>query len=313
MTPTRREPLVVVGDYAWDVLIHTESALLTGGDIFGSVQLTPGGSAANTAVWARRCGLPTSFVGKIGRDRFGALAEAELAEEEVSAVWLRTSEHLTGSVAVWVDHLRERSMVSGKGADHYLLPEELPGELLARAEHLHLSGWSFFDDPPRRAAREAARLVRAAGGTVSFDPGSFQMIDELGVAEFLAFTTDLGVDVLFPNLEEGQVLSGAREPEAVAARLSELYPEALVALKLDARGSYVLNGGHGEYQAAVPATVRDRRPRRAQPTPSRAGWWSGWARAHQATPPWSPWCARLTRAPRERGVHSNQDACTQYN
>lgn len=257
MTATRREPLVVVGDYAWDVLIRTETALLTGGDIFGSVQLTPGGSAANTAVWARRCGLPSSFVGKIGRDRFGALAEAELAEEEVSAVWLRTTEQLTGSVAVWVDHRRERSMVSGKGADHYLLPEELPNDLLARAEHLHLSGWSFYDDPPRSAAREAARIVRAAGGSVSFDPGSFQMIDEMGVAEFLSFTTDLGVRVLFPNLEEGQVLSGAREPKEVAARLSELYPDALIALKLDARGSYVLDGGRGGFQPARPATLRD--------------------------------------------------------
>lgn len=257
MTISGREPLVVVGDYAWDVLIRTESALLTGGDIFGSVQLTPGGSAANTAVWARRCGLPTTFVGKIGNDRFGALAEAELAEEDVSALWLRTSEHLTGSVAVWVDHRRERSMVSGKGADHYLQPEELPRELLTRAGHLHLSGWSFFDDPPRSAARAAARLVRAAGGSVSFDPGSFQMIDELGVTEFLALTTDLGVSVLFPNLEEGQVLSAAVEPVAVAARLAELYPGAVIALKLDARGSYVLDGDHGEFLPARPAALSD--------------------------------------------------------
>ena len=45
-------PLCVIGDFAWDVLIRTNSQLLTGGDTFGEVMLTPGGSAANVAVWA---------------------------------------------------------------------------------------------------------------------------------------------------------------------------------------------------------------------------------------------------------------------
>src|SRR5690606_32226802 len=111
--------------------------------------LAPGGSAANTAVWARRCGLPTRFVGKIGNDRFGRLAMDELEAEGVAAEWLRTDAHLTGSVAVWIDHHGQRSMVSGKGADHYLLPSELPVGSLRSARHLHLSAWSFFGDPPR--------------------------------------------------------------------------------------------------------------------------------------------------------------------
>ena len=49
-------PLVVVGDVVWDVLIRTNTQLLRGGDTFGEVELAPGGSAANAAVWARRCG-----------------------------------------------------------------------------------------------------------------------------------------------------------------------------------------------------------------------------------------------------------------
>src|SRR5690606_38416943 len=134
----RTVPLVVVGDYAWDVLIQANTELLAGGDIYGEVQLAPGGSAANTAVWARRCGLPTRFIGKVGNDRFGRLAEEELVDEDVGAVWLHSDTHHTGSVAVWIDHTGQRSMVSGKGADHYLLPSELPVSLLRRARHLHL-------------------------------------------------------------------------------------------------------------------------------------------------------------------------------
>ena len=248
-------PLVVVGDVVWDVLIRTNAALLTGGDTYGEVELAPGGSAANVAVWARRCGLPTTFVGKVGRDRFGALAEADLREERVEAYLIRTDAHLTGSVAVWIDHTGQRSMVSGKGADHALLPQELPRALLATARHLHLSAWALFADPPRAAAREAARLAKAAGAGISLDPASFQMIEAVGVDGFVTMVGELGIDALFPNAEEAAALVGEDAPTAMATRLAALFPGALIALKLDADGALVLSPG-GEPTAVPPQVNR---------------------------------------------------------
>jgi ribokinase len=241
-----------LGDFAWDVLIRTNTELLKGGDTFGEVMLTPGGSAANVSVWAARCGYDTHFVGKIGRDRFGLLAQEDLAAERVNAHLIETDAHLTGSVAVFVDHTGERSMVSGRGADFYLLPSELPSDIVRAAGHLHLTAWSFFVDPPRAAARKAARLAREAGATLSFDPGSFQMIGEMGIDTFLGYTQDLGVDILLPNFEEGGMLTGLDEPVAIAARLAELYPGALVMLKLDAEGALVYEAG--EATVVPPAT-----------------------------------------------------------
>ena len=106
--------ICVIGDFAWDVLIRTNTELLRGGDTFGEVMLTPGGSAANVAVWASRSGFPTHFVGKIGRDRMGQLAREDLDREGVIAHFVESEAHLTGSVAVFVDHTGERSMVSGQ-------------------------------------------------------------------------------------------------------------------------------------------------------------------------------------------------------
>ena len=237
--------LCVLGDFAWDVLIRTNSELLRGGDTFGEVMLTPGGSAANVAVWAKRCGTDTHFIGKIGRDRFGQLAQEDLDREGVVAHLVETDAHLTGSVAVFVDHTGERSMVSGHGADFYLLQSEVPRHIIESASHLHLTAWSFFIDPPRSAARAAALVAHAAGATLSFDPGSFQMISEMGVDHFLACTQDLGVDILLPNYEEGAMLTGLKDRDAIAAGLSDLYPGALVIMKLDADGAYVYDDGHG--------------------------------------------------------------------
>jgi ribokinase len=253
LDPDGRRPLTMVGDYAWDVMIRTNTALLTGGDTFGEVQLAAGGSAANAAVWAARCGMPTTFVGKVGRDRFGALAEEELGVEGVEAYLIRTDAHLTGAVAVWIDHRGQRSMVSGKGADHALFPQELPRALLNQVRHVHLSAWSLFDDPPRAAACEAARMVRETGGAVSLDPGSFQMIQAMGLEVFLDVSRSLAPSLVFPNAEEAATLTGERSPEAMAASLAEIYPGAMVALKLDADGAYVLPAG--EAGVAIPPNV----------------------------------------------------------
>lgn len=243
----RASELCVLGDFAWDVLIRTNKELLRGGDTFGEVMLMPGGSGANVAVWAARCGLPTHFIGKIGRDRMGQLATENLDHEHVVHHLVESDANLTGSVAVFVDHTGERSMVSGHGADFYLLPSELPRDVLATSSHLHLTAWSFFTDPPRTAARVAGRLAGDAGATLSFDPGSFQMIEEMGVEAFLSVTTDLGIDVFLPNKEEGTVLTGMKDPEDIARELAGLYPTAHLILKLDADGALVWDGEAGHH------------------------------------------------------------------
>ncbi len=249
--PSARQ-LGVVGDFAWDVLIRTNTALLKGGDTFGEVVLMPGGSAANVAVWATRCGLTTHFIGKIGRDRLGQLARENLDRESVLAHFVESDAHLTGSVAVFVDHTGERSMVSGHGADFYLLPSELPHAVLGRIDHLHLTAWSFFTDPPRTAVRQAAAIARAGGATLSLDPGSFQMLQEMGVDTFLSVTRDLGINLFLPNKEEAAVLTGHQQPRSMAKALAELYPTALIVLKLDADGALVLL--EEEFHHVPPAT-----------------------------------------------------------
>ncbi len=90
-------------------------------------------------------------------------------------------------------------------------------------------------------------MAQDAGATLSFDPGSFQMIDEMGVDHFLAVTQDLGIDVFLPNKEEGAVLTGVKEPEGIARELDLLYPSALVILKLDADGALIWQDGQAHH------------------------------------------------------------------
>ena len=249
---SERKPLVSLGDLTWDVLAKPDTMLLSGGDTTGRMELSGGGSAANLAVWARRVGHSATFVGKIGKDRFGDLALQELEAEDVKAEVVTTTEHLTGVILALIDRRGQRAMLTGQGADWELLPEELPVKALQNAKHLHLTAWSLFRDPPRAAALEAARVAKAAGATLSLDPGSFQMIQQMGVDSFLSIVDGIPFDVIFPNDDEARAMSGKRQHEKALDWLRDRYPHALVVLKMDEDGALI--EGPGTPRVHVPAT-----------------------------------------------------------
>ncbi|MCX7600709.1 MAG: sugar kinase [Meiothermus sp.] len=238
------KPLIAVGDLTWDVLAKPNTLLLPGGDTTGRVLLMGGGSAANVAVWAARVGYPAGVIGEVGQDRFGEFAVQELAAEGVEPHIIWNGSTPTGVILVLIDAAGQRSMLTSQGADFELRPEEVPVEIIRQAGHLHVTAWSLFTDPPRQAALKAVQVAREAGLTISFDPGSFQMIREIGREEFRRMTRDLSLDFVFPNLDEGQALTGAREPKDVLEVLQKLYPEAMILLKLAAEGALILDRGH---------------------------------------------------------------------
>ncbi len=251
-------PLLSLGDLAWDVLAKPDTALLPGGDTTGRLELLGGGSAANLAVWARRVGHPVTFAGKIGRDRFGELAVAELRQEGVTPRVVESAEHRTGVILAMIDQRGQRAMLSGVGADWELLPEELPEADLAGARHLHLTAWSLFRDPPRAAALRAAEIAAEAGVGISLDPGSYQMIQGMGRGAFLDMLDRIPFTVLFPNDDEAQAMSGQSDPDAMLAWFQHRYPRALIALKLDARGALIgLPGGAHLHVPASPDHLVD--------------------------------------------------------
>jgi ribokinase len=249
--------LLCVGDLNWDVLAKPDHILLPGGDTTGRVQLAHGGSSANVAVWARRVGMPTGFLGKIGRDQFGEFAVKQLLEEGVTPHIVYSETLATGVILVLIDSGGQRSMLTNQGADFQLLPQELPLTVIGAARHVHITAWSVFTDPPRAAALEAARQATAAGATVSFDPGSYQMIRQIGREEFKRATNALSVDLMFPNLEEGQALTGEEKPRAVLEKLRDEYPRTLICLKLDRDGVLIADGNNVFQVEATRGTVID--------------------------------------------------------
>jgi len=245
--------LLSLGDYAWDVLVRPQAPFRTGEDLPGEVRLAPGGGAANVAVWASRMGAKSAFLGKVGDDFFGRLAEEELRSEGVQPYLVKDPAHATAAVAVWVDAAGERTQIYSYGADYFLTPEELPEAAFREAAHLFVSGWALFTDPPRNAVLEAAKRVRP----LSLDPASARRIQEMGPSAYLELVRGLKPAWFFPNRMEAQVLSGKEDPEAAARELSERLPGTRVVVKLDAEGALVPAEGCFVHIPAPPVSVVD--------------------------------------------------------
>ncbi|HEX2865306.1 MAG TPA: PfkB family carbohydrate kinase, partial [Deinococcales bacterium] len=90
--------------------------------------------------------------------------------------------------------------------------------------------------------------------SLSFDPGSYQMIRELGREEFARVTRGLRFDFVLPNVDEGRALTGEKRPALIVEALRDLYPGAMILLKLDREGALVSDG---DRLLEVPATRDD--------------------------------------------------------
>lgn len=228
----RASRVLVVGDLLYDLLAEVGEVSF-GTDTFAPIHAAAGGSGANAASWLARCGVDTHFAGRVGDDVFGGFLEGELERAGVTPHLVRDRGLPTGKVFVLVDAAGERTMITDRGAGEALRPEDLPVQLFESGTHLHLSGYTFSGGTRRETAFEALRLGRQASMTISVDPSSVPLLRDIGPERFLEWTA--GADLCLPNLEEGALLAGTREPAAILAALREHYRG--VVLKLGARGA----------------------------------------------------------------------------
>ncbi len=249
--------ILSLGDLLLDVVVRYDprsGEADTGPD---AVRMWPGGSAANFAVWAARQGARVRFVGRAGDDFPGEMLVRSLSDSGVEASVRITGDEPTGRVLVMVDPSGARRMWSYPGASAALSPADLDPAWFDGLDAFHLTGYSLLREGPRPAALEALHLARAAGALRTLDPNPPHLIRDYGPAHFRRLLEGMELDMLFPNMEEGQLLAGKVTAHDVAESLLDLAP--IVALKLGDRGCIVRtrSGDSFEEPAAPADSVRD--------------------------------------------------------
>jgi|GEM_PF-3454406 len=138
-----------------------------------------------------------------------------------------------------IDDAGRRTMYTDRGANLNLAAEDIGAGLLDVTRLLHLTAYSLFEPQVRTSALAMLDRARAAGVDFSIDPSSVAFLREHGAQQFFEWTA--GARLIFPNREEAEFLTGAKDPVAAARVLNEHYP--VVIITLDAGGAVVVERG----------------------------------------------------------------------
>jgi sugar/nucleoside kinase (ribokinase family) len=243
--------VIVIGDVMTDVTVLSDHDLTRdlarGSDTAASIQLGGGGSGGNVAAWLAALDVDVGLVTAVGDDDAGRLAIDLLEGKGVVVHAAQDPSRPTGTVIALCDSSGERTMITDRGANVALSPDDLPAAWFRRGSHLHISGYTLFATPVRAAAREALRLAASNGVRISVDPASWAPLQHVGPAEFLAWTA--AAHLCLPNLDEARVLAGTDDVEAAARHLGAHYGEAIVTAGAD--GAIWSDGRHSVHQPAA--------------------------------------------------------------
>jgi sugar/nucleoside kinase (ribokinase family) len=225
--------VLVVGDVITDISVQLREPVAWGTDTRSTVQPRAGGSAANAAAWMAVAEAEVVFVGRVGNDVFADFHRQELGRLGVETRLAVDLLLPTGSIVVLVNAEGERTMLTDRGANLDLRPDDLPARLFRKGDTLYITGYSLFEPGVREAGLHALDLARRSGMTVAIDPSNHLQLQGVGPDRFFAWTK--GADYLFPNLTEGKALTGHGDPETMARSLADRYGE--VVLTMGAEGA----------------------------------------------------------------------------
>ncbi|MEI6669281.1 MAG: sugar kinase [Acidobacteriota bacterium] len=212
---TRPARLLVIGDVAWDILVRPERELVWGSDVFGRVELMPGGAAANVAVWARRIGAEVTLVGKVGDDTLGELMLRHLRAEGLSTEIPVVPGKPTMRIGIVIDPRGEHGFVTDHSNPLSFSPSDLPTSLLDHTDCLFFNGYGIFTSRTAEFMRPILGEARRRGIPIAFDPSSFTLIGGYGPQRLLA---ELGpLDLLLANAEETRSLCQGEDPATLGA------------------------------------------------------------------------------------------------
>lgn len=200
-----------------------------------------GGDTSNCAIAAARQGARVGYVTQVGADTFGRSFLDLWAREGVDTSTVRQVQDAQTGI-YFVTHGKdghEFSYFRAGSASSRMTPEDLPVEALQSAKVLHVSGISqAISATAADTVFDAIRIVKDAGGKVSYDTNLRLKLWPLERARAVTHAAMAQCDIALPGLEDAQLLTGLQDPDAIADFYLRL-GAGLVALTLGADGTLV--------------------------------------------------------------------------
>lgn len=232
----KKYDVIALGELLIDFTMNGQSE--QGNNMF---EACPGGAPCNVLALLNKMGKKTAFIGKVGKDQFGALLRDTITEAGIDASNLMVDENVNTTLAfvhTFPDGDREFSFYRNPGADMMLTADEVNPEVVKDTKVFHFGTLSMTHEGVREATKKAVETAKANGCLVSFDPnlrpplwGSLDLAKEqmeYGFGE---------CDILKISDNEIQFVSGKEDYDEGIAYLQETYNIPLILLTMGKDGS----------------------------------------------------------------------------
>ena len=189
--------IAVVGSAMMDLTAYADVLPEPGQTLAGQLFTTGfGGKGANQAVMAAHCGVEVHFIGKLGKDVFGAAIADNFVKVGIHSEYVDRSETPTGVAHIWVDGNGENRIIIIPGANHEI---EIAKAVEAVNTIQDLSVVVAQCEIKQEVTLAAFKAAKARGCTTILNPAPYQEIS----AELLALC-----DWIIPNETEFRELHG---------------------------------------------------------------------------------------------------------
>ena len=232
----KKYDVIALGELLIDFTMNGQSE--QGNNMFESC---PGGAPCNVLALLNKMGKKTAFIGKVGKDQFGALLRDTITEAGIDASNLMVDENVNTTLAfvhTFPDGDREFSFYRNPGADMMLTADEVNPEVVKDTKVFHFGTLSMTHEGVREATKKAVETAKANGCLVSFDPNLRPPLwSSLDLAKEQMEYGFGKCDILKISDNEIQFVSGKEDYDEGIAYLQETYNIPLILLTMGKDGS----------------------------------------------------------------------------
>ena len=232
----KKYDVIALGELLIDFTMNGQSE--QGNNMF---EACPGGAPCNVLALLNKMGKKTAFIGKVGKDQFGALLRDTITEAGIDASNLMVDENVTTTLAfvhTFPDGDREFSFYRNPGADMMLTADEVNPEVVKDTKVFHFGTLSMTHEGVREATKKAVETAKANGCLVSFDPNLRPPLwSSLDLAKEQMEYGFGKCDILKISDNEIQFVSGKKDYDEGIAYLQETYNIPLILLTMGKDGS----------------------------------------------------------------------------
>ena len=232
----KKYDVIALGELLIDFTMNGQSE--QGNNMF---EACPGGAPCNVLALLNKMGKKTAFIGKVGKDQFGALLRDTITEAGIDASNLMVDENVNTTLAfvhTFPDGDREFSFYRNPGADMMLTADEVNPEVVKDTKVFHFGTISMTHEGVREPTKKAVEIAKANGCLVSFDPNLRPPLwSSLDLAKEQMEYGFGKCDILKISDNEIQFVSGKEDYDEGIAYLQETYNIPLILLTMGKDGS----------------------------------------------------------------------------